>query len=209
MNSIGQLKKLLDIQAIQGFSPSKENQQSDLFAQLLQQTLTELPIDSTKQLLDMNSLGAIQSFADSYISQAAQLESTMTDVEAKSSLPIVDIVRKAAEKYDLPEKLITSVIKHESNFNPNAVSHAGASGLMQLMPATAQSLGVSNIFDPEDNIMAGSKYLRQMLNKYNGNVQLALAAYNAGPGNVDKYGGIPPFKETQAYVRKVSTTYYS
>ncbi len=119
------------------------------------------------------------------------------------------IIKQAAVTYELPEKLINSIIKHESNFKSNALSKAGASGLMQLMPATARGLGVTSIFDPEQNIMGGSKYLRNMLDKYKGNLDLALAAYNAGPGNVDKYGGIPPFKETQAYVKKVSSSFYS
>lgn len=113
-------------------------------------------------------------------------------------------IAAAAKKYNLPEKLITAVMKQESNFNSSAVSSAGASGLMQLMPATARYLGVEDRFDPEQNIMGGAKYLRQMLDQFDNNIETALAAYNAGPGNVKKYGGIPPFKETQNYVKNVT-----
>ena len=112
-------------------------------------------------------------------------------------------IAKAAQTYDVPEKLIAAVMKQESNFNSSVVSSAGASGLMQLMPATAHYLGVEDRFDPQQNIMGGAKYLLQMLDKFDNNIETALAAYNAGPGNVHKYGGIPPFKETQNYVKKV------
>ena len=109
----------------------------------------------------------------------------------------------AAEVYQIPENLLKAVAKAESDFNPNAVSHCGAQGIMQLMPATARSLGVTNSFDPAQNIMGGAKYLRQMLDSFGGDVSKALAAYNAGPNAVRKYGGIPPYQETQNYVVKV------
>lgn len=113
------------------------------------------------------------------------------------------IFKQAADKYGIAEKLLKAVAKAESNFNPSVVSSAGAIGVMQLMPSTASSLGVANPYDAKDNIMGGAKYLSRLLAKYNGNISLALAAYNAGSGNVEKYGGIPPFKETQNYVRKI------
>lgn len=113
------------------------------------------------------------------------------------------IFESAAKKYNVSLDLLKAVGKAESDFNAKAVSRAGAQGIMQLMPATAKELGVKDSFNAEENIMGGAKYLSQLSKKYDGDVKLTLAAYNAGSGNVAKYGGIPPFEETQKYVVKV------
>ncbi|MGD2024132.1 MAG: lytic transglycosylase domain-containing protein, partial [Desulfobacterales bacterium] len=112
-------------------------------------------------------------------------------------------VQKAAAKYDLSPDLIRGVIRAESNFEVKAVSRAGAQGLMQLMPATAKELGVHNPFDIAQNIDGGAKYLRQMLDRFGGNIRKALAAYNAGPGTVIKYKGRVPYPETRQYIERV------
>lgn len=113
------------------------------------------------------------------------------------------IFQKAADKYGVDVKLLKAIGKAESDFNPNSTSHCGAMGIMQLMPETAKGLGVTNAYDPEQCIMGGAKLISNLLKKYDGDVTLALAGYNAGTGNVRKYGGVPPFKETQNYIKKV------
>ncbi|MBO0993677.1 lytic transglycosylase domain-containing protein [Bacillus sp. SD088] len=217
MNTLGEMKTLIELQLLQGMTRSNTDSpipKSDAnFSQVLEQTLLNTAMGNRENAGSLNILGAISQLG------VNNLPSTVTkSVVSKVNHPKTDanidtnldgIIQQAADTFNLSTKLIKSVIKHESNFNAVAVSSAGATGLMQLMPATARGLGVRNIADPLENVMAGSKYLRQMLDKYKGDLSLALAAYNAGPGNVDKYKGIPPFKETQNYVRKITDTYYS
>jgi soluble lytic murein transglycosylase-like protein len=121
--------------------------------------------------------------------------------------PYLSTIRKYANNYGVEEHLVRALIRQESCFNPKALSHAGAQGLMQLMPGTADMMGVSNAMSPKQNIRGGVKYLSRMLRRFGGNKELALAAYNAGPGAVDKYNGIPPYRETRNYVVKVMSEY--
>ena len=118
-------------------------------------------------------------------------------------------IRGAAQRYQLPEALVRAVIHTESNYNPHAVSRVGAMGLMQLMPSTAKYLGVGKPFDPRQNIYGGTKYLRLLANRFNGDMVLVIAGYHAGAGAVQKYGGVPPYESTRAYVRAVLRRYYA
>ena len=134
---------------------------------------------------------------------APSYRTTTADVRPASSPRFDDIVVAHAQRHALRPELVRAVIQVESGYNPMATSPKGAMGLMQLMPATARELGVRNPYDPEDNIRGGTRYLRLLLDRYDGNEQLALAAYNAGSGAVDRYSGVPPYRETRDYVRKV------
>lgn len=147
------------------------------------------------------------SFSNVLATEEAALNSANNVTHPAGTVTYADLFNEAATTYGVDVNLLTAIAKQESNFKADAVSSAGAIGIMQLMPATAESLGVSDPYDARENIMGGAKYIRQMLDRYDGDVTLALAAYNAGSGNVAKYGGVPPFTETQNYVAKVTANY--
>lgn len=137
----------------------------------------------------------------------SQVQQGMDRALKNLGMDTTQLIQEAARKYNVDPRLVSAVAETESNGNQDVVSSAGAVGVMQLMPSTAASLGV-NPYDKAQNIEGGTKYLRQMLDTFNGDVQKAVAAYNAGPGAVQKYGGTPPYKETQNYVNKVMDIYW-
>lgn len=200
--NIRTLQNLIQTHTIQNLRPTNKHQSTQPFNQFLyQQTLNQT---------DNKPFNASMSIREILHGKPSILEHTSsvaTPIETNLSTDLNTIIQEASTKYQVDEKLIRSVIQAESNFNQYAVSHAGAEGYMQLMPGTARGLGVTDSFDARQNILGGTKYLRQMLDRYNENTTLALAAYNAGPGNVDKYEGIPPFTETQNYVKKIIGQY--
>jgi len=136
-----------------------------------------------------------------------KLLKAVPDYKKPKSERFDSLISKASEKEGLDSLLIKAVVEVESGFDPKGLSCKGAQGLMQLMPSTARSLGIKNAYDPAENIKGGSRYLRKMLDLFDGDIKLALAAYNAGPNAVKKYGRIPPYRETQRYVKKVLNCY--
>jgi len=153
----------------------------------------------------MRAARSAASEVNTYLDGRAQSHQTLN--RAFTQQDIDAAIDAAAARHNVDPNLVRSVVKVESNFNPNAVSRKGAMGLMQLMPSTARSLNVSNPFDPQQNVDAGVRHLRKLLDSYGGNVPLSLAAYNAGSGAVARSAGVPHFRETQNYVRRITSLY--
>lgn len=160
-----------------------------------------VPDETPKEIPEGSGLPA----AGSRLSPAAKNTGfgSRTGFPARPATDLSEVVNEVSGKYRLDPDLVNSVIKAESDFNPRAVSPKGARGLMQLMPGTASQLGVPNAFDPQANVDGGTKYLRELLERYNFDLVKALAAYNAGPQRVERFGGVPPYYETKAYVAKI------
>lgn len=179
------------------------------FEKVLQSTTTSnfgtLLLDPRLKQVNADLVKASPQLSFSNALQEANAIQTNNQNTTKSQ--ILNVVNQIADKHGVNEKLVQALIKQESGFNPKAKSKAGAMGLMQLMPSTAKNLGVQDPYNIVQNVEGGVKYLKSMLDKYNGNVILALAAYNAGPGAVDKYDGVPPYKETQNYVKNILANY--
>lgn len=173
--------------------------------------LSSLNITLQRMNMIENQFQSLNSFAPKPANDFQQIldktiESTKNPTTTSRS-EIDNLITKYADKNGLDEDFVKAVINQESGFNPNATSHCGAMGLMQLMPATAQGLGVVDAYNPEQNIEGGTKYLKGLMDRFGGDKSLALAAYNAGPNAVKKYNGIPPYAETQNYVKKVLSKY--
>jgi len=161
--------------------------------------------DFQKTLSSMGQSGMSSSAATESGLQGQSLQ-VSGDIKTRF-LTLQPIINALSEKHGLDNKLVNAVVRQESGFRPDAVSSAGAQGLMQLMPATAKALGVTNTFNPVENLDGGMRYLKGLIAQFHGNIPLALAAYNAGPNAVKKYGDVPPYKETQQYVRSILGNY--
>jgi soluble lytic murein transglycosylase-like protein len=150
---------------------------------------------------------AIVKKTDVFHTEIARINDAIRHDFFSNAVPFGDLIHEKAQKYDVDPALVAAVVETESRFHPQARSAVGARGLMQLMPRTGRWLGATNLYDPEQNVDAGVRYLKYLQDRFDGNLKKAIAAYNGGEGNVQRYGGVPPFHETRSYVKKVMTRY--
>ena len=171
--------------------------------------INEEPAHAVRQVKSSISGTTTTAGTASRATQIPAMESPMVSAAVLANREKVEVmIREVSARYSVDPALVRAVIETESNWNSKAVSNKGALGLMQLVPGTARQLGVNNAFDPQQNIDGGVHYLRTLLERYNGDLDKALAAYNAGPGAVDRAGGVPRYRETREYVQKVTSSYF-
>lgn len=171
----------------------------DIFQEKLNAVQSRIPM----KIAHTDNTASFQELLNSEMGNKSSLSKSGDKVSAETMNSIESAINDAGKKYNISSNIIKAVISAESSFNPQALSDKGAQGLMQLMPGTASALGVKNPWDITQNINGGVRYLKEQLDSFDGNLELALAAYNAGPNSVTKHGGIPPYAETQNYVKKI------
>ncbi len=205
-----------DISAVDGQNPGYANRAGSRkttitpFSEVLKQQEKNLNASEAAKSAAKENISTEKTFSqkaeNTSVGNVAETKGTTGTRNSDGTLTttLADIFRRASEKYGVSYDFLTAVAKAESDFNPNCVSSAGAKGIMQIMPAEAKGLGIQDVFDAEQNIMGSAKLLAAHLKKFNGDTTLAAAAYNAGSGRVKQYGGVPPFKETQNYVKKIA-----